>query len=130
MHTVIKYIIYFLGSLILSWLLSFLGAWWMIIFGPFLLALLLKMKPLTAFLLGFVAIALLWGILFILFSAMGSGALVSLMSDLLNFGSGKALLIMLTLLIGGLTGGLAGITGTYWRQFLFPPQAISQKREG
>jgi hypothetical protein len=126
MHTLIKYIVYFLGGFILSGILSLLGAWWLIIFGPLVFALLLKMRVFPAFVLGFLTIVALWSVTMLYFTARGSGDMIQLMSRLLPVGGNSVILITITLIIGGLVGGLAAITGVYWRQVLFPAQTQIQ----
>lgn len=110
----------FLAAVLLTALLSFIGAlrfdWWIIAIAAFLAALLIHQKAGKAFLSGFAGVFLLWVVLALWIDLNNAGNLSSRIAQLLGIGSSSFLLILITGVVGGLTGGLAAMSGSYLRQ--------------
>ena len=111
-----KYLIYIAISFVLTLLFTYVGPWWLIIIAPLLLGFFLKLTRMHAFLMGGASIILFWSALFIVrLNATGS-AILERIAYLLPVNGSKFGLIFITLLIGGLLGGIASLNGAYWRK--------------
>ena len=109
----------FIVSIILTLLLSFISGiylpWWGIAIAAFLVALLIPQRPGNAFLAGLLGVLLLWVALAWWIDMRNNGVLAQRMSVLLPLGGSRVLLILVTGIIGGITGGFAALMGTYLR---------------
>lgn len=110
----------FLTSLILTALLSFAAClflpWWSIAPAAFLVAALIPQKPGKAFMAGFAALFLLWGLLSFLISNANEHILAHKISLLILNMDNPYLLMLATALIGALVGGFAALSGSYLRK--------------
>ncbi|MBI2731219.1 MAG: hypothetical protein HYX40_10770 [Sphingobacteriales bacterium] len=106
-------------SLILTALLSFaLGMyldWWSIAIAAFAVAVLIPQKPGKAFLTGFIALFLFWGILAFYMDVKNEHILSQKVAELIIKSKSSALMILLTALVSGLVGGFAALSGSYLR---------------
>jgi hypothetical protein len=112
---------------VLTALLSFgLGLylpWWTVAVAAGLVALVLDVRPLAAFLCGFGGVFLLWGALAWLRSTGNDHILAHRMSEFILKQDNPRLLVLLTALSGGLTAGLGGLTGSLFRRLKKEPRA-------
>lgn len=110
----------FLISLILTALLSFAASlflpWWSIALAAFLVAALIPQKPGKAFITGFIALFLLWGVLSFWLSNANENILAHKVSMLLLNMDNPYLLMLATAVIGALVAGFAALTGSYLRK--------------
>lgn len=119
-----RQLIFILFSILLSGLLSYLGSWWLIIFGPFIAGFILRSPKGEAFGLGFLSIFLLWGILIVFYLINGYEDITLRIAKLLPMGGNRMILIFITLFLGGLLGGLAALNAAQWRTIIFRRSAI------
>ena len=110
----------FIVALVLTALLGFAAplflAWWSFAITSLVVALAIHQKHWKAFLSGFAALFLSWGIYaFILDNANGH-LLSKKIAQLLNLGDSPVALLLITAFIGGLVSGLAALTGSLARQ--------------
>ncbi len=92
--------------------------WWFFIFGNMLLAIILKTKKNVSIWANFLGVFLCW-ILWAAFKDSDNGGLLSTKISLIFYKSKNTqILYILTGLIGGIVGGLAGLTGFYFRQWI------------
>ncbi len=112
----VKYLIFFVGTLIISTLLTYIGSWWLIIVGPMLFAFFLKIPYGKSFLAGAISIMLFWTSLMVMRSEVSGGQITEKIALLLPLHGSRTALCLVTLLVGGLIGGLAGLNGSYWRR--------------
>jgi hypothetical protein len=96
--------------------------WWSITFAAAGVAYFLYEKPAKAFLSGFLGIFLLWFTLALIINFMNDGVLAGRLANLFSLPS-PYLTILITGLLGGLTGGLAALTGTMLRRASLPQNA-------
>ena len=89
--------------------------WWFVVIATGLVAAGVGFKTGKSFLVGFLGIAILWGAYAGYLNWGNEGILANRMSHLLSFDNAW-LMVGLTALLGGLLGGLAGITGSMGRQ--------------
>jgi len=87
-----RYWIFFILSLILAVVFNIFGSWWMI----------------------------LWGVFHANFIFRGAGEITGKVASILPFLGSKVLLVLFTLFLGGLLGGLSAICAAYWRRAFFP----------
>ncbi|CCH56360.1 hypothetical protein BN8_05689 [Fibrisoma limi BUZ 3] len=108
--------IQFLLIALLSLLAQFVLPWWSLALVAFLVCLITRPSALAAFGAGFFGVALVWLIYALVVQFRTDGIMTARMSQLLFKADQPVLLIAVTVLIGGLVGGLAGLSGYYVRQ--------------
>ena len=111
----------FVVALLLTALLSFTAGlftelpWWSFAICAFIVAIAIHQKAWKAFLSGFLALALLWGLLAAYYDGLNEHILATKIAALLSLGS-AALLIFVTALVGGLIAGFAALSGSFLRK--------------
>ena len=103
----------------IAFLLQNIFPWWSAAIAAFLIAFILYTKPGSSFLAGFLAIALLWIVWAIMANNSNDGVLASRVAPIFSLPN-NTLLILVTSLIGGITGGFGAMTGSYLRNWLLP----------
>lgn len=110
----------FFVSLLLIALLSFAAClylpWWSIAIVSFGMVVLIPQGPGRSFLCGFLAIALLWGILSFIKSSQNDHLLAHKVSQVIIKTDSPAFLILATAALGGLIAGLAALTASFIRR--------------
>lgn len=91
--------------------------WWIVVVLAGLLAMLIKLKPTTSFLAGFLGVALLWGGYATYLDVLNEGVLSSRIGEMFG-GLNSVLLILATAIFGGLLGGLGGLSGHFARKLI------------
>jgi hypothetical protein len=108
-------------SLLLTALLAFALClwlpWWSIAIAAFVVAFAIPQKPGRAWLTGFSALFLLWGLLAFWIKTNGGELITSQVAALVKINN-SFLLISATAFIGGLVGGMAALTGSLGRRLL------------
>ncbi|MDB5264134.1 MAG: hypothetical protein JWQ14_3417 [Adhaeribacter sp.] len=107
----------FLLLLLLSILLQWVLPWWILAVVAFVLAFWLAHRGGEAFWAGFGAIALGWLALSLFFHVRNDGLLTSRVATLFTLPQ-PWLLLLITALLGGLVGGVAALTGYFFRRAL------------
>ena len=109
----------FFVALLLTALLSFAGAlffpWWIIAVAAFIVAALIPQRSFLAFVAGFAALFILWGVQAAIIDAGNHHVLSTKVAGLLPLRGSYTILILLTAFIGGLVGGMAALTGSFLR---------------
>ena len=112
----------FITSIFLTALLTFiLGLylpWWSLALAAFLVAALIFQRPLYAFLSGFLALFLLWGIFAGIINSANEGILAAKVAVIFPLGGSSFLLMLVTAFVGALVAGLAALSGRYLRYIL------------
>ena len=108
-----KFFIQFIAILILAFVLELFLPWWSISVAAAAGGFLFKSK--ANFLSGFLAIALLWFTKAYLIDMYSAVPLAEKVAKILLVNS-KALLFLITAIIGGLVGGFSALTGSLLRQ--------------
>jgi len=98
-----------------SWLASLIFPWWIIFITCFISGLWLGRKNLTSFYIGFIGIALIWLVHVSYIHIANQGILTDRINDLFGFPH-PVIVIILTLLTGGIMGGFSTLTGNLLRQ--------------
>ena len=110
----------FIVSIILTALLSFAFGmylpWWSIAIAAFVVAVLIPQKPGKAFLTGFLALFLLWGILAFYIDVRNEHILSQKIAELIVKTKSSFLIIFITALVGALVAGFAALSGSYVRK--------------
>lgn len=110
----------FIVSVILTALLSLASGmylpWWSIALAAFIIAVLIPQKPGKAFLTGFLAIFLLWGLLAFYIDMQNEHILSQKIAELIIKTKSSFLIIFITALIGALVAGFAALSGSYVRK--------------
>ena len=101
----------FLTTLLLAILFSLFMPWWSVMLAAFLAGLIFSVKDISVFLVPFSAIFLYWMVYAFLLSNDNDFILAKKIAVLLSFGGNAYLLILVTVFIGGIAGGVAGIFG-------------------
>jgi hypothetical protein len=107
-------------SIVLIALLSLISGiflpWWVIALAAALVGVLIPQRPGMAFLSGFVALFLLWGIVAWAIDSANGSILSQRIAQILPLGGSPVLLILVTALVGALVGGMAALTGSYLKK--------------
>jgi hypothetical protein len=109
-----KFIVSILLTAFLGYVAPLYLPWWGFAFTSFIVALAIHQKPLQAFIAGFIALFLFWGIYAFVLDYNNQHLLSQKVAQILPVGSGIALIII-TSFIGGLASGFAALTGSYAR---------------
>ncbi len=113
-------LIKFLVNTLLIALLCFAGGIffpnWIIAPIAFAVSLLIPLRPLLAFLSGFVALFLLWGGLALTANLQNEGILATRMAWLLPLSGSPHLIILVTALVGALVAGGGSLTASFLRK--------------
>lgn len=119
-----NFIIIFIATAVFQ----FFAPWWTIALIPFLVCTWRPNSPLRSFVVSFAAIALLWFSYSLYLHVNSEGAMSNRIATIFSLPSGVWLLAVTTL-IGGIVGGLAGLTGTFVRQLfeIERPRAVSTR---
>lgn len=90
--------------------------WWGFVISSFLVALAVHQKPGKAFLSGFLGLFILWVGIALLKDAANEHVLSVKVARILPLGGSYLVLILVTGIVGGLTSGLAALSGSYLRK--------------
>lgn len=110
----------FTVSVILIALLSFAAGmytpWWSLAVAAFIVAALIPQKPWQAWLAGFLALFLLWGLLAAWIDMKNQHILSQKMAQIFPLGGSYILLILVTALVAAVVAGFGALTGSYIRR--------------
>ena len=101
-----KFIIQLLITIIVCFILQSFLPWWTMAVGAFTVAYLVGNKEFPAFIAGFIAVAILWLGMAFYIDALTNSILTEKINRLLPINAFVA-----TLIVGGLVGGFASLTG-------------------
>ena len=101
---------------LISFLLQLLLPWWSLAVVAFLICFWRSPSAGKAFLYGFTGVALVWLGYAVFIHIHTSGIFTVRMSELLLKTNNSVLLTIVTAVLGGLVGGLAGLAGFFVRQ--------------
>lgn len=89
--------------------------WWLFAITSFLVSVAIHQKPGKAFLAGFLALFLLWGVLAFMKDDANGHILSAKVARILPLGGSSFALVLLTGVVGGLVSGIAALAGSYFR---------------
>lgn len=105
----------FIIIIIITALLQVFAPWWVIAIVPFLVFLIRPSTPGNAFGTGFAAILVLWLAYEFYLHFISDGAMSNRIASIFSLPNG-ILLLFVAALVGGLTGGLAALSGCLLRR--------------
>ncbi len=108
-----KFLIQVLFIMVIAWVAELFLPWWSIALAAALVGFLYKSN--ANFLAGFIAIALLWLIKALIIDMNAAVPLADKVAKILMVNS-KALLLLVTAVLGGLVGGFGALTGSLLKQ--------------
>ena len=108
-----KFFISLFLIIILSLTACFFLPWWSIAPVSFIVAALIPQAPVRAFLCGFLALFLTWGVLAWYLSAANDHVLAHKISTVIISRNSPLLLILVTALVGAIVGGFAALAGSF-----------------
>jgi hypothetical protein len=103
---------------ICAFVLGIYMPWWSLAIAAFLVPLLIDQKPGWAFLSGFTALFLLWGLMSSMISSANEQVLAHKISRLILSADNPTLLILVTALLGALVAGMAALSGSHLRKII------------
>ncbi len=108
------------------------GWWYLMLLAGGIGGFIMKRSALASLLIGFVGIALVWSGFFIYFDIIGplgefTVLISSLLSSILGFALTPELLIIITVVIGGLLGSLGALNGTFIAKIIYPPESSEKE---
>jgi len=124
-----SYTVGFLFIAILGFLFQLAGWWYLMLLAGGIGGFIMKRSGILSFIIGFLAIGLVWLCFFIYFMIIGPiFELTALITAILGFlESFPSALILFTLLIGGLLGGLGSLNGSYISAIIYSPDQQSKE---
>jgi len=109
----------FLSGILLTIILAFLFGlwlpWWSIAVASFVTAVLFRLTSVKSFLVGFVGVFILWGVLALWIDIKNQSILSRKIAMVLPLGGSSFLLILVTAFIGALVAGCAALSGSFLR---------------
>lgn len=108
-----KFVITILLTGLLSFITGLYGPWWAFALAAFLVAALIPQRPGMAFLSGFLALFLLWGILAWTIDNANGHILSRKIAQILPLGGNTLLLILVTAFVAALIGGGSALTASF-----------------
>ena len=111
-----KFVVALLLTALLSYAAGLISPWWTIAVAAFVVAAFIHQKPYKAFLSGFLSLFLLWGIQSFYIDYNNGHLLATKVASVLPLGGSALLLIFITAFIGGITAGMAALTGSLLRK--------------
>jgi len=108
-----KFVVALLLTALLGYLFPLFLPWWSFAITSFFVAVFIHQRPLIAFLTGFIALLLVWGIYSIIIDNANQHILSTKVAQILPFNGSYTALIITTAIIGGLLSGMAALTGSY-----------------
>ena len=105
----------FLIIFIVTAILQLFTPWWTIALVPFLIIIWRPSTSLHAFLTGFLAIALLWFFYGLYLHINTEGVMSNRIAEIFSLPNG-ILLLVVTTIVGGMIGGLSGLSGYFVRK--------------
>lgn len=123
------YLVGFLFTILFGALFELAGWWYLMLLAGGFAGFLMKKSAIYSFIIGFAGIALVWFCFFIYFMTIGPiFELTALIASIMGFLEGSSeILILITIIIGGLLGGLGAINGTFLAGLIYPPEKPSEK---
>jgi len=92
--------------------------WWSLAIAAFLVPLVIDLKSIGAFLSGFIALFLLWGIMSWIISSNNQQIFTHKISRLILSSDSPTLLIFVTAILGALVAGFAALSGSLLRKII------------
>lgn len=111
-----KFIIALLLTALLGYLFPLFLPWWSFAITSFIVAVFIHQRPWKAFLAGFTALLLLWGIYAVVIDDANQHILSTKVARILPFNGSYVALIITTAIIGGSLSGMAALTGSYFNR--------------
>jgi len=103
---------------ICAFVLGIYMPWWSLAIAAFLVPLMIDQRPGWAFLSGFTALFLLWGLMSSMISSANEQVLAHKISRLIISTDNPTLLILVTALLGAIVAGMAALTGSLLRKII------------
>ena len=97
--------------------------WWSLAIAAFLVSTVIDLKPGWAFLSGFIALFLFWGIMSWIISSNNQQLFAHKISRLILSTDNPTLLIFVTALLGALVAGFAALSGSLLRSIIMKQNA-------
>jgi hypothetical protein len=92
---------------------TLLSHWWLVMIDCFVAAWLVGKSSLASFLSGFLGVLVVWLGYALFVNSQNEGLLLGRISELL--GLGKTMIIIITVLVGSLAGGMSALTGYHFK---------------
>ena len=125
-HTNTKYLPGFIISISLALLLELTGNYFLMLLAGGVAGFFVK-KGWLSFIIGFIGVSLAWGIYFVIFAFIGPlGEFLDLIGSII--GMSGVILLILSLIIGGLLGGIGALVGAYVIQLVLGDKYIKKSQ--
>ena len=113
-----KFIISIILIALSAFVLGIYMPWWSLALAAFFIPLFIDLKPGFAFLAGFIALFLLWGLMSSIISSNNQQVLAHKISRLILSTDSPGLLIFVTALLGSIVAGFASLSGNLLRKII------------
>ena len=110
-----RFLLGILLTVILAFLFGLWLPWWSIAVASFAIAVFMRQASMKSFLVGFISVFILWGLLAWWIDIKNQSILSKKIASVLPLGGSSFLLILVTALIGALVAGCAALSGSFLR---------------
>ena len=114
-----KFIIKIVFTAVVAFLLQIYLPWWSVVIAGFAISFILSSGGLPSFFAGFLGVGLLWFALALFIDNANDGILSNKVAQIFTLPN-SFLLVLITAIIGGLSGGFGALTGSYFRKLVLP----------
>ncbi|NVM28472.1 MAG: hypothetical protein HWN65_06490 [Candidatus Helarchaeota archaeon] len=122
-----RWVVGLIAALGLAFLLELTGVYLLMLLAGGIAGFFVK-KGWLSFIIGFVGVALAWGIYFIYFAFLGPlGEFFQLIGSII--GISGAILMIISLIMGGLMGGIGALVGAYSTQLILGEKYIKKSQK-
>ncbi|WP_343703026.1 hypothetical protein [Chitinophaga sp.] len=110
-----RFILSLLLTALLGYILGIFLDWWSVALAAFVIALLYPQPPGKAFISGFLAVFLLWGVLATVMDVRNDHILATRMANLILQSPSPGLMVVITAVLGGIVGALSALSASVLR---------------
>ena len=110
-----RFVLTLLLTATLGYILGIFLDWWSVALAAFVIALLYPQPAGKAFISGFLAVFLLWGVLATIMGSRNDHILATRMANLILKSPSPGTMVVITALLGGLVGGLVALSASVIR---------------
>lgn len=114
-----KFITSILLTALLGYAITLYLPWWTFAVTSLIVAIFIHQSPGRAFLSGFIALALLWGIHAAILDSANNGILAQKIAYVFMLNGSRLILLLLTAIIGGLISAFAALSGSFARKTIY-----------
>jgi hypothetical protein len=118
-------------AVLFGFLFELTGLWYLMLLAGGLAGFFIKKPAPLSFLVGFCGVAIAWSCFFVYFMMIGPlSEFLALITSILGFlETNPSILILITIILGGILGGLGAWNGTYIASFIYSREISTGQKD-